>query len=82
MALEKELETFKKRLPEWLDLYHNKYVLIMGEELIGVFDEPRTAYQAGVERFGNVPMLIRQVRSEDETSFYPALMLGLIDANP
>ncbi len=82
MALEREVETFQNHLPEWLKLHEGKFALVVGEELVGMYDEAGAAYQAGVERFGNVPVLIRQVRDGDETAFFPALMLGLIDANP
>lgn len=82
MALEKELDTFRKNQPQWSQAYGGKFVLVVNEELVGVYDDPGTAYEAGIERFGNIPMLIKQVRKDDETAFMPALTLGLIHADP
>ncbi len=82
MALEQELATFNKNLPDWLQTHEGKFVLVVGEELVGVFDNPQAAYEAGIQRFGNIAMLIREVRREDETAFFPALNLGLIHADP
>lgn len=82
MPLERELATFKGHFDEWLQTHPGKFVLVVGEELVGVFDTPKQAYEAGIQRFGNIPMLIRQVRPDDETTFLPALTLGLIYAHP
>jgi hypothetical protein len=80
MPLEKELEAFKKNLPEWSQTHGGKFVLVVGEELVGVYDDPETAYEIGIERFGNIPMLIKQVLPDEGTVFFPALMLGLTPA--
>jgi hypothetical protein len=82
MPLERELATFQAHFNEWLQVHPGKFALVVGEELIGVFDTPKKAYEAGIQRFGNVPMLIRQLRPDDETTFLPALTLGLIYARP
>jgi len=82
MALEKELSVFLANHVKWLQTYENKFVLIVGDDLVGAFDDPKTAYETGIERYGNVPMLIKQVKREEETAFFPALTLGLIHADP
>ena len=81
MALERELATFQAHFTEWLQLHPGKFALVVGEELIGVFDNANQAYEAGIQQFGNIPMLIRQLRPDDETTFLPALTLGLMYAN-
>lgn len=81
MPLEKELEFFNEHREEWLKHHEGKHVLIVGEKLAGVFDDAKSAYEAGVQQFGNVPMLVRQLRQgADDVAFFPALTLGLIDA--
>jgi hypothetical protein len=82
VPLERELATFQAHLSEWSRAHSGKFALVVGEELIGVFDTPEKAYEAGILRFGNIPMLIRQLRPDDETAFLPALTLGLIYADP
>ena len=36
--LEKELAYYEKILENWLSLYSGKFVLVKGEELVGVYD--------------------------------------------
>jgi hypothetical protein len=81
MPLERELATFQANLADWLKSYSGKFALVVGDKLEGVFDTPQNAYQVGIERFGNIPMLIKQIRADlDDAAFFPALTLGLIDA--
>jgi len=81
MALEKEQEFFEAHRAEWMKYHENKFALVVGDELTGMYDTPQAAYEAGVDRFGNVPMLIKQVLTTDPVILIPALTLGLIDAN-
>lgn len=82
MALEAELQHFRSIKDELLRHHEDKYALIIGRELIGVFDHPEEAYRAGVEKQGNVPMLIKQISREETTESVPAMNLGLLRANP
>jgi len=66
---------------KWLDTYKDKFVLVKGRDLVGVFDTFRDAYTAGVERFGNSPFLIKRVSEEEQVERFPALTLGVIHAN-
>ena len=79
MTLEKELEYFSAHRAELLETYEGLYVLIKQDEFIGAFTTEKQAYEAGLERFGNQPFLIKQLlRQEDETAHYPALVLGVL----
>ena len=81
MPLETELEYFKKHREEWLEHHEGKYVLVVGQNLVGAFDDAESAYEAGLQQFGNVPMLVKQLRGDSEdVVFFPALTSGLIDA--
>lgn len=75
-----EREYFKAHRAELLKAHAGKFALIRGKSLVGVFDTPKAAYEAGVSEFGNLPMLIAQISSEDVVVSYPALRLGLIGA--
>ncbi len=81
MALETELHFFEARKEELLRHHEGKYALVIGEELLGVFDSREEAYKAGVEKRGNVPMLIKQILREEPTETVPALTLGLFRAH-
>jgi len=78
IPLQTELEYFQKHKQEYLKLYQGQFVLIKGEKFAGAFTTEAEAYQAGLEKFGNGPFLIKQVLDEDGTVSYPALTVGMI----
>ena len=59
--LDREIATYDKRKAELERHHKGKWALIRGEELEGVFDTFENAANAGVERFGAGPFLIRKV---------------------
>jgi hypothetical protein len=80
MTLERELAFFEAHRQDWLHHHAGKFVLIIGERLLGTYDSPARAYEAGVEAVGNAPMLIKQVTEADRPEQVPALALVLTDA--
>jgi hypothetical protein len=76
--LQTELEYFQKHKPEYLKLYKGQFVLIKGETFAGAFTTDAEAYQAGLDKFGNEPFLIKQVLDGDDTVSYPALAVGML----
>ena len=81
MALQTELRYFEAKKQELLQHHEGKYALIIGEELLGVFDHLDEAYRAGIAQRGNVPMLIKRISTVDVTESVPAMVLGLIAAS-
>ena len=77
-----ELAHYERIKPELLKHHLGKFALVKGEELVGTFTKRDEAYEAGVKRFGNVPMLIRQITPEEPVHHIPALMHGLLNARP
>jgi hypothetical protein len=77
--LQTELDFYNRHKQEYLGVYKNQFVLVKGEDLIGAFTTEEEAYRAGVERFGNQPFLIKQVRDNDNTVSFPALTVGAIN---
>ena len=61
MALERELGTYRKELPNLLG-EEGKFVLIMGEEVAGTWATFEDAVQEGYRLFGLEPFLVKQVR--------------------
>ena len=60
-----ELKTFGTNLPVLLGASEGKFVLIRGEEIVGVFDTQMDAVSAGYGKFGNVPFLVKQILKVD-----------------
>ena len=77
-----ELAFFERNRSTLLERHAGKFVLVKGEELIGAYDSAENAYAAGVDKFGDVPMLIKRVQASDPEAALPALHLGLIGAHP
>lgn len=82
MELREELAFFEANRASWLAEHKGKFALIKGSTLVGVFDTAENAYVEGVQRFGNVPFLIKQILEEEPVVHLPALTLGLLRAHP
>jgi hypothetical protein len=66
MALEKELETYKTKLPE-LKAQEGKFVLIQGENLVDTFRSYEDAMKLGYTKFGlTTPFLVKQIRGLEQ----------------
>jgi len=82
MALETEIKYFEAHRAEWLKHHAGKFALVRGEDLVGVYDTSDAAYEEGVERWGNVAFLVKQILSVDPIEQMPAFVYGLLNANP
>lgn len=80
-ALESEQRFYDSIKEELLRHHEGKFVLIIGEEQLGIFDHAEEAYQFGIEQRGNVPMLIQEISRDEHIETIPAMVLGLINAN-
>jgi len=49
---------------------------------VDTFDTAENAYVAGVQKFGNVSFLIKQVLETDPVAHLPVLTLGLLGVHP
>jgi len=62
MPLEKELETYRKKLPE-LKAQEGKFVLVHGEEIIDFFSTYEDAIKSGYQKYKLEPFLVKQVHT-------------------
>ena len=76
-ALKTELEFFESQRDALLETHRGQFALISGREIVGVYTTESEAYEAGLEKLGNKPFLIREIREEDRTFQAPALFVGL-----
>jgi hypothetical protein len=72
MALERELETYRQRLPELL-ANEGKFVLIHGDEIVDVFGTYEDAIKEGYGKFQLSPFLVKQIQSVEQIHFISRL---------
>jgi len=82
MELQEELEYFESIKDDLLKHHRNKFALIKGQQLVDTYTTWEEAFNAGIDRFGNVPFLIKPVQEKDESAQYPAFLVGAISVNP
>ena len=69
MALEEELATYQRKLPELID-EKGKWVLIHGQEVKGIYAAYEDAVKVGYESFGNdKPFLVKKIEEELTSHF-------------
>jgi hypothetical protein len=64
MVLEREYATYWAKLPELLANHAGRYVLIHGDDVIGVWDTKEQALNEGLERWLFEPYLIEHIVAE------------------
>ena len=73
----REIEAFEARKEELLLRHEGRYALLYGDDLLGVYGTREEAYVAGLNKVGNVPMLIQSIQREPEpVEYLPALHNG------
>ncbi len=80
MLFELEQKYYDEHREELLQHHEDKFALIVNEQLVGVFDRQEDAYEAGIAKFGNVPLFIKRVLRDEPRVSIPAMTLGLIGA--
>jgi len=78
---EKELERYKANREELLKHHENQYAVINEDKFLGAYTTEQEAYEAGLKELGNIPFLIKRVTKEEEVVRFPALAIGIINAD-
>ena len=73
MALEKEIATYKAKLPTLKD-QQGKFVLIKGDDVIGTFSSYEDAIKEGYAKFALEPFLVKQVNAFEQAQFISRLI--------
>jgi hypothetical protein len=71
MALERELATYEKILPSLLEKDAGRYILIHGDEVIGLYDTRLAALEAGYERYLFEAFLAKRIVADEKPIFVP-----------
>jgi len=69
--LDIELGYFDQHRKEWLQHHTGKFALIKGATIHDFYDTPDNAYEVGVQLWGVVPFLIKEVQLEDIIIYGP-----------
>lgn len=65
VGFDREIATYERLKPELLEKGEGRWIVIVGEDVLGPFDEISDAERAGLRRFGEGPMFIKQVLTEE-----------------
>ena len=66
MALEREMETYRKRLPELKRENEGRFVLIQGEQVVDIFTSYEDALKVGYEKLGLDPFLVKKIEAVEQ----------------
>ena len=69
MALDLEIATYAKRLPELL-AHVGEYVVIHQDRVIGFYPDYESALKAGYEQAGLGPFLVKKIAEKEEALFF------------
>lgn len=70
MKLKKEYETYKANLEKMFSEHPHEFVLIKEDKIIDFFKSYEDALKIGLEKFGNVPFLVKKIEKEEELHFF------------
>ncbi len=69
--IDRELATYEREMARLLREARGKFVLIVGDDVLGVFDSQLDAIDEGWKRFPRRPLLTKQITEEDEVVYMP-----------
>ena len=67
-SLDAELQFYKKNKPDLLAKYENKYVVIVGEDVVGSYDNYEEAVTATAKKHKFGTFFVQLVTAEDEVA--------------
>lgn len=72
MALEREMETFRRELPTLLQGEGNRgrFALVHGETVAGLYPTFDAALADGYDKFGLSPFLVKEVTEHEEPRYF------------
>ena len=73
MALEREIETYREKLPE-LTADEGKFVLVHGDRLVGVFGTYEDALQEGYKQFQLEPFMVKKIEAVETVHLITRLL--------
>lgn len=74
MALETEIARYDELLPQILPGNEGKFAVIVGRELVGIYNTSDDGWMAGYRRVGLKPFLLRAIQKTRPAIWLPSLM--------
>jgi len=77
MALENELQYYRLHLIDMLgvnDINEGKFAVIKGDDFQGAFESYEAALEAGYERYGLVPFLVKKIEREERVHYFSRMI--------
>jgi hypothetical protein len=74
MVHEREMATYQRELPNLLDR-EGKWVLIRGDEVLGVWDGFGDVLKAGYERCGLGNFFVKQILKHEKPGWFPGVVV-------
>ena len=75
--LDAELQTYEKNRESLLGSADGKFVLIKGEQVVGVYESEMDAINQGYRQLGHVPFLVKQILKIDTPLNFVSNILGV-----
>jgi hypothetical protein len=77
--VKKEMQAFRTMLPELLKKHPDKWVVVEGGKLSGVFEDEETAHSFALEEYGpDGGFIVAPVAEENPTPLNIALVFGTV----
>ena len=75
--LDQELSTYQVQKKNLIGKARGKFVLIKGEEVVGIFDTRLDAVRQGYKQFGNAPFLTKEIVEVEIPLNFTSNLIGL-----
>jgi hypothetical protein len=69
MALEQEMRTYQRELPNLLQ-HEGKFALVHGDEVAGPYDTYQDALKAGYEKYDLKPFLVKCIQAIEQVQYF------------
>ncbi|MGI0141443.1 MAG: hypothetical protein ACREBF_02205 [Candidatus Micrarchaeales archaeon] len=76
-VLDEELKTYEENKQDLLKKANGKYVLIKGKIVVDIFESEKDAVRIGIEKFGNVPFLVKKIEEVEQTQNYTSNLIKI-----
>ncbi len=75
--LNEEIKTYERNKDNLVKESNGKYVLIKGNEIIGIYDTQNDAIKVGIDKFGNTPFLVKKIEAVEQPMNFTSNLIKL-----
>ena len=74
--LETEIGIYEKNKERLLREHEGEFVLNHDKEIVGTFKSQEDAIRIGIERFGNVPFLVKKIEQHEQSQNFTSNLIA------